>query len=60
MRVTTTLSKGYQITLPSALRKALKLESGDEIVLEQCRDGMLLKKALTREEACWVDGESIP
>ncbi len=50
MRVTTTLSKGYQITLPSALRKALKLESGDEIVLEQCRDGILLKKALTREE----------
>lgn len=50
MGITTTLSKGYQITLPSVLRKALKLEAGDEVVLEQSRDGILLKKALTREE----------
>ena len=50
MGVTTTLSKGYQITLPSAMRKALKLEAGDEIVLEQQKGGILVKKALTREE----------
>lgn len=50
MQVVTKISSGYQITLPSALRKALGLGAGDDIVLEERDGGVLLKKALTREE----------
>lgn len=50
IQTTTRISKGYQITLPSALRRAFHLEAGDEIVVEESKDGILIKKALTREE----------
>lgn len=50
IQITTKLSSGYQITLPSALRKAFNLEAGDEVVIEECRDGIFMKKALSREE----------
>lgn len=50
LQSTTTLSKGYQITLPSAMRKVLNLEAGDKIVLEESKGGILLKKGMTREE----------
>ncbi len=47
---TTTLSKSYQVTIPSAMRKVFKLEAGDTIEVVECREGILLKKALSREE----------
>ena len=46
----TTLSKGFQITLPSFARKAVGLNAGDEVDIE-VRDGkIILGKAETREE----------
>ena len=50
MQVVTKISSGNQITLPSALRKALGLEPGDDVVMAEKDGGILLKKALTREE----------
>ena len=50
MQVVTKISSGYQITLPSAFRKALGLGAGDDIVMEEKDGGILVKKALTREE----------
>ncbi len=44
------LSSAYQITLPSSLRKVLHLEAGDELDIEERKDGIFIKKALTREE----------
>lgn len=48
--ITTTMSKAYQVTLPAVFRKKLQLEAGDEIVFEEVRDGILLKKAQTKKE----------
>lgn len=50
VQMTTKLSRAYQITLPSALRKALHLEVGDEIEMEETKKGFLLRKAETKEE----------
>lgn len=48
--VTTTMSKAYQITVPSTIRKTLGLEPGDEVDLEVLGDGVRLSKAMSREE----------
>ena len=49
-RVETTLSKSYQITLPSAIRKALRLEAGDPLEIEMRGSEVVVKRAETREE----------
>ncbi len=48
--VTTTMSKGYQITVPSVIRKALGLEPGDAVNFRMERGQAVLKKMPTREE----------
>lgn len=48
--VTTTMSKGYQITVPSVIRKALGLEPGDAVDFRMERGQAVLKKMPTREE----------
>lgn len=48
--VTTTISKANQITLPSALRKEFQLQAGDEIEMQKTKEGIFLRKALTKEE----------
>ena len=48
--ITTTMSKAYQVTLPAVFRKKLQLEAGDEIIFEETKDGILLKKAQTKKE----------
>lgn len=48
--VTTTMSKGYQITVPSVVRKALGLEPGDAVNFRMERGQAVLKKMPTREE----------
>lgn len=50
MQVTSKISSGCQITLPSAFRKALGFGAGDDIVMEDRDGGILIKKAMTREE----------
>lgn len=48
--VTTTMSKAYQITVPSMIRKALGLEPGDPVDLKMEQGQAVLKRAETREE----------
>ena len=48
--VTTTMSKAYQITVPSVIRKALGLEPGDPVDFEIERGRVTLVRAETREE----------
>lgn len=48
--VTTTISKGYQITVPSSIRKALGLSPGDSIDFEMERGQVVLRRAETQEE----------
>lgn len=48
--VTTTMSKAYQITVPSVVRKALGLEPGDPVDFEMERGRVVLRRAETREE----------
>lgn len=48
IKITTTMSKAYQITLPAVFRKKLQLEAGDEIIFEEVGGGILLKKAQTK------------
>lgn len=48
--VTTTMSKAYQITVPSVVRKMLGLEPGDEVDFEALGDGVRISKAMSREE----------
>lgn len=50
MQVTTTLSKGYQITLPSALRKKLGLVAGDRLEIDTRGNSLLIRKAKTLDE----------
>ncbi len=45
-----TLSAGYQITVPSRVRKLLKLEPGDKLVFDIGGEKLTAKKALTRKE----------
>ncbi len=47
----TTLSKGYQITIPSAIRKALGLQAGDPIEIITKNNHILITKSETQEEA---------
>lgn len=48
--VMTTMSKAYQITVPSVVRKMLGLEPGDGVDFEALGDGVRLTKAMSREE----------
>lgn len=48
--VTTTMSKAYQITVPSVIRKALGLEPGDPVDFKIDRGRAVLVRAETREE----------
>lgn len=48
--VTTTMSKAYQITVPSVVRKALGLKPGDEVDFALEEGGARLVKMLTKEE----------
>lgn len=48
--VTTTMSKGYQITVPSVVRKMLGLMPGDEVDFRMEEGRAVLVKAMTREE----------
>lgn len=48
--VTTTMSKAYQITVPSVVRKALRLEPGDPVEFEVEQGRAVLVRAETREE----------
>lgn len=48
--VTTTMSKAYQITVPSVVRKALGLEPGDPVDFEIDQGRAILVRAETREE----------
>lgn len=49
-RIVTTMSKGYQITVPSVVRKALGLEPGDPVEFELEKGRVVLVRAETREE----------
>lgn len=48
--VTTTMSKAYQITVPSVVRKALGLEPGDPLDIRIEKGQMVVRRAETREE----------
>ena len=48
--VTTTVSKAYQITVPSVVRKVLGLAPGDPVDFEIEKGQAVLKKAETKEE----------
>lgn len=48
--VTTTMSKAYQITVPSVIRKALRLEPGDPVEFAMEGSRAVLVRAETREE----------
>lgn len=48
--VTTTMSKAYQITVPSTIRKMLGLEPGDTVDFEVLGEGVRMSKAMSREE----------
>jgi len=48
--VTTTMSKAYQITVPSAIRKMLGLEPGDAVDFKVLGNGVRLSKAMSHEE----------
>lgn len=48
--VTTTMSKAYQITVPSVIRKALGLEPGDPVDIRMERGRAVMRRAETREE----------
>lgn len=48
--VTTTMSKGYQITVPSVIRKALGLEPGDAVDFRMERGQAVLRPAETQEQ----------
>lgn len=48
--VTTTMSKAYQITVPSVIRRMLGLEPGDPVDFKMERGRAVLVKAETQEE----------
>lgn len=48
--VTTTMSKAYQITVPSVIRKALGLEPGDPVDFDLRGHEAILVRAETQEE----------
>lgn len=50
MQARTTLSKGYQLTIPSKARKALGLKAGDDLELDIKHDRIIIKKAQTIAE----------
>lgn len=49
-RIEATLTRGYQVTMPSAVRKILGLEPGEKVLFEVSGENVTLVKAATREE----------
>lgn len=49
-RVEATMSAGFQITVPSLLRKKLDLKPGDRVVFDTDRKAITVEKAETQEE----------
>lgn len=49
-KVEATMSAGFQITVPSLLRKKLDLKPGDRVVFDMDRDVVRVEKSETREE----------
>lgn len=49
-RLEVTVSSGYQVTVPSALRKLLKVKPGDKLVFDTDAERPTVEKALSREE----------
>ncbi len=49
-RIEATMSAGYQITVPSAVRKLLDLRPQDKIVFDTDRKRITIEKAETKEE----------
>lgn len=47
---TSTLSKVYQVTVPSSVRQELGLEPGDKVDFELVNGEIIIKKALTLDE----------
>ncbi len=50
MAIETTLSRGFQITLPSAVRKKLGLAAGDRLEMDTEGNSLLIRKAKTLDE----------
>lgn len=49
-RVEATMSAGFQITVPSLLRKKLDLKPGDRVVFDTDKDVVRVEKGESREE----------
>lgn len=49
-KIEATMSAGYQITVPSVVRKLLGLEPGDKLAFDTDAKSMTVEKAETREE----------
>lgn len=49
-RVEATMSAGFQITMPSLLRKELNLKPGDKIVFDTDKKNITVEKAATQRE----------
>ncbi len=49
-KIEATMSAGYQITVPSAVRKLLDLKPQDKIVFDTDKKQITIEKAETREE----------
>jgi len=43
--VTTTLSSKGQVVIPALIRQRQQFRPGDELIIEECDDGIVLKKA---------------
>lgn len=50
MEVTSTISSGNQITLPSAIRKVLGLAAGDKVVFTVQEDSVTVSRGKTQKE----------
>lgn len=48
--MTAKISSSYQITLPNSMRKNFQMNAGDEVDIIETSEGILVKKAMTREE----------
>lgn len=48
--MTTTLSSKGQVVIPSSIRERQQLRPGDELVVEEREDGIVLKKARKRRK----------
>lgn len=47
------VTRKYQVTIPKAVRKRLKIEIGDELSVAEKGETIVMKK-LDREKRCWT------